>query len=245
MGIKKELQTLPHQHGERHSENIYKEVSCTEHFLAAAEIFKQLSDTTRIRIFFLLCHKEECVVNMAALLQMSSPAVSHHLRSLSECGLIDSRREGKEVYYKAADTEECRLLHKIVEQIMEITCPQKTGGLQGSQEEIIHQVHEYLVEHLSERITIEELSRKFLMNPTTLKRAFKTSYGSSIASHIKEHRMELAEKLLTEGEKSISEIASAVGYESPSRFTTAFRETYGMLPTEYRKEKKQICLSKC
>jgi DNA-binding transcriptional ArsR family regulator len=54
---------------------------------------------------------------------MSSPAVSHHLRPLKNSGLIVSRREGKEVYYRAADTEECRLLHRMIEEVMEIKCP--------------------------------------------------------------------------------------------------------------------------
>ena len=52
-------------------------------------------------------------------------AVSHHLRSLAESGLLVSRRIGKEVYYKAAEAEQIRLLHQIVEQVMEITCPEK------------------------------------------------------------------------------------------------------------------------
>ena len=96
--------TLPHDHGEqKHAE-------------------KQLSDPTRVRIFWLLSHHEECVINIAAMLEMSSPAVSHHLRCLTQSGLLTSRRCGKEVYYKAADTAQIRLLHEIVEQVMEIPC---------------------------------------------------------------------------------------------------------------------------
>ena len=55
-----------------------------------------LSDPSRLRIFWLLCHCEECVMNISALVDMSSPAVSHHLRNLKASGLIVSRREGKE-----------------------------------------------------------------------------------------------------------------------------------------------------
>ena len=43
------------------------------------------------------------------MMEMSSPAVSHHLRPLRNRGLIVSRRVGKEVYYRAADTEQSRL----------------------------------------------------------------------------------------------------------------------------------------
>ena len=62
------------------------------------------------------------MLNIAALLNMSSPAVSHHLRPLKNGGLITSRREGKEVYYRAADTEQTRLLHDMMEKVMQITC---------------------------------------------------------------------------------------------------------------------------
>ena len=190
---------LPHDHGtSSQAASLHQEVMQVAHFAAAAEVFKQLSDPTRVRIFWLLSHQEACVINLAAMLEMSSPAVSHHLRSLTESGLLVSRRDGKEVYYRAADTEESRLLHEIVERVMEIACPEKTVDFQASQEEIIRRVHTYLTEHLSERITIEALSREFLMNTTTLKSAFKRVYGSSIAQHMKQHRMEAAAARLTQ-----------------------------------------------
>ena len=49
------------------------------------------------------------------MVNMSSPAVSHHLKQLKSAGLIVSRRDGKEVYYKAADTEQTRNFHHMIE----------------------------------------------------------------------------------------------------------------------------------
>ena len=92
---------------------------------------------------------------------------------------------------------------------------------QASQEEIIRNVHNYLIEHISERITIETLSREFLMNTTTLKTVFKKVYGTTIAAHMKQHRMELAAGLLLKTQNDIASVAQAVGYESHSRFTCA------------------------
>lgn len=227
---------LPHQHGRQpHTEELHRELTNIEHFTAVSDIFKQFSDPTRVRIFWLLSHQEECVVNVAAMLDMSSPAISHHLRSLAESGLLESRRDGKEVYYRAADTEQARLLHEIIEQVMKITCPDKAVDYKASQEEIVRNVHHYLTEHLSERITIEELSRKFLLNATTLKNVFKQIYGTTIAAHMRIHRLEQAALLLQTTTDEIASIAQAVGYDSASRFTTAFREMYGESPTEFRK----------
>lgn len=229
---------LPHDHGtSSQAASLHQEVMRVAHFAAAAEVFKQLSDPTRVRIFWLLSHREECVINLAALLEMSSPAVSHHLRSLTESGLLVSRRDGKEVYYKAADTAQIRMLHEIVEQVMEIACPERTVDFQASQESIIRHVHDELTANLSERVTIEELSRKYLMNATTLKRVFKQVYGETIAAHIKKHRMEAAATRLRTTQDDVAAIAQAVGYESQSRFTAAFKETYGELPSEYRRRK--------
>ena len=94
-----------------------------ENFRTLADIFKQLGDSSRIRIFWLLCHCEECVINLSAMVDMSSPAVSHHLKQLKAAGLIVSHRAGKEVYYTAAQTDQARLLHRTIEQLMAIACP--------------------------------------------------------------------------------------------------------------------------
>ena len=95
----------------------------SENFRTLADIYKELGDESRLRIFWLLCHCEECVINISSMVDMSSPAVSHHLRQLKSGGLIESRRRGKEVYYKAAETDQAQLLHQVIEQVMKITCP--------------------------------------------------------------------------------------------------------------------------
>lgn len=113
---------LPHDHG-GDVEHVVEHMPKAESFQIVSDIFKLMDDNSRIRIFWLLCHCEECVINISALVDMSSPAVSHHLRQLKNGGLITSRREGKEVYYKAADTAQARLLHHVIEELVEITCP--------------------------------------------------------------------------------------------------------------------------
>lgn len=118
---------LPHHHGEEEHHNIDQiraQLAKADNFQIVADIFKQVGDPTRVRIFWLLCHCEECVQNISALMEMSSPAVSHHLRGLKDNGLIVSRRVGKEVFYKAADTDQSRLLHIMIEKVMAISCPE-------------------------------------------------------------------------------------------------------------------------
>lgn len=120
--------TLPHQHGQAREELIARIPSSTD-FQIIADIFKQLSDPTRIRIFWILCHCEECVINISAMMEMSSPAVAHHLRLLRTSGLIESRRAGKETYYRATKNKKAQSLHHMIEQMMEISCIEQKGAV--------------------------------------------------------------------------------------------------------------------
>ena len=117
-----ETQRLHHDHSQK-IERKLESMPSAEDFQAIAVLLKQLGDGNRLRLFWLLCHGEECVINLSAMVGMSSPAVSHHLRQLASAKLIVSRREGKEVYYTAAQTEQAQLFHHMVERLIEIHCP--------------------------------------------------------------------------------------------------------------------------
>ena len=122
---------LPHDHG--------ADVSCVigrmpseEAFRSAASVFRLMDDPSRIRIFWLLCHCEECVINLSAMVNMSSPAVSHHLKQLKTAGLIVSRREGKEVYYKVAETEQAQTFQHRIQWLVKIACPSQIDAQKGT-----------------------------------------------------------------------------------------------------------------
>ncbi len=127
-----ESRILPHRHHPQ-SERMLDHMPRPEAFAGAAEMLKLMSDYTRIRLFWLLCHCEECVLNLSAMMNMSSPALSHHLKLLKACGLITGRRDGKEVYYRAADTPAANALHLIIEQMAAISCPEERLPLAGIQ----------------------------------------------------------------------------------------------------------------
>lgn len=116
--------SLPHDHGQPMEQEL-QNMPSVENFQTLSDIFKQLGDGSHLRIFWLLCHCEECVVNLSAMVGMSSPAVSHHLKLLRAAGLIVNRRAGKEVYYTAANTQQAQLLHHMIEDLVVIACPSK------------------------------------------------------------------------------------------------------------------------
>lgn len=223
---------LAHNHGNQDILD-FEHMPKTDDFEVVSDIFKMLSDSSRIRIFWVLCHCEECVMNISSMMEMSSPAVSHHLKLLKDCGLVESRRDGKEVYYKAAQNHQATLLHKAIEEMVEVSCLDFKGHTKNT--ETIKKIHDCLTTNLDKRYTIEELAKEYLINASTLKQVFKSVYGKPIASYMKEYRITRAKELLRETNDSVLEIAIQLGYQSQSRFSEAFRDYTGMLPTDFRK----------
>ncbi len=104
-----------------------------------------------------------------------------------------------------------------------------------TQVEKVKAVRGFLADHMDEHFTQEELSQRFDIPLTPLKRCFKSVYGSSMGAWLTEFRMNQAAVLLVrERSMSIAEIAGRVGYDSPSKFAMAFRRIMGQSPTEYR-----------
>ena len=121
---------LPHDHGNREREEMLASMWQDEKFETVASLFKQLADCTRLRIFWILCHSEECVINLSAIMNMSSPAVSHHLKLLREAELVVTRREDKEVYYRVADTKKAQTMHRMIESLEQLACPDDEQNVQ-------------------------------------------------------------------------------------------------------------------
>jgi len=71
-------------------------------------IFKALSEETRLRVLNLLRHGELCVCDIVAAFDMIQPKVSFHLAVLKEAGLIKDRKQGKWVHYRIDDSDMLR-----------------------------------------------------------------------------------------------------------------------------------------
>lgn len=79
-------------------------VAAEQRLAVTAKFFHGLSDLTRLRIVELLLEGEKNVSELVALLGQPQSRVSNHLACLRWCGYVDSRREGKFVYYRVADS---------------------------------------------------------------------------------------------------------------------------------------------
>jgi AraC family transcriptional regulator len=98
----------------------------------------------------------------------------------------------------------------------------------------LKRVIEYINEHLQDELSLVELSRIAKLSPHHFATAFKASTGISPHSYVIERRIDRARDLLLRKEKTISEIAVAVGFSSQSHLTANFRRTMGVTPRKFR-----------
>jgi ArsR family transcriptional regulator, lead/cadmium/zinc/bismuth-responsive transcriptional repressor len=89
-------------------------------FLLLAETFQALGDSSRIQIVWVLSQGELCVGDIAELLTMSQPAVSHHLRTLRNLKLVKVRKDGRTSFYSLDDEHIERLLHEGIEHVEDL-----------------------------------------------------------------------------------------------------------------------------
>ena len=74
-------------------------------FEEITQIYKALADKTRLHMLALLAQDELCVCELVAILQMSQPSISQHLRRLKQVGLVRERKTARWVYYSLTDTQ--------------------------------------------------------------------------------------------------------------------------------------------
>ncbi|MBC5648878.1 helix-turn-helix transcriptional regulator [Christensenella tenuis] len=93
-----------------------------------------------------------------------------------------------------------------------------------------------MTENLKRRYTLSELAAKYHISMTTLKTRFAEVYGETPYQYLKRRRLERAALLLKTTDMSVGEVAETVGYQNPSKFSSAFTDYYGTVPREYKKD---------
>lgn len=99
----------------------------------------------------------------------------------------------------------------------------------------IRQAKQYIQQHFSEQITLEEVSGVVGLNAAYFSVLFKKSEGEGFAKYLINLRIEEAKRLLRESNDSVAEICRKVGYNDLKHFTHTFEKTTGIKPATYRK----------
>jgi len=74
-----------------------------EKYKEYAQFFKVLSDPNRLMIIDMLSCGELCACVILEKFQITQPTLSHHMKTLCDCGLVDGRKEGKWMYYSLSE----------------------------------------------------------------------------------------------------------------------------------------------
>lgn len=95
----------------------------------------------------------------------------------------------------------------------------------------------YIDEHLNENITFERLAEIFGYSPFHFHKIFSSVTGQTITDYLRKRRFMYAHIDLYETKKTITQICYDNGFGSIQSFNRIFKTTYGMLPSEVRKQK--------
>ncbi len=111
----------------------------------------------------------------------------------------------------------------------------ETPALGDQRRDLANAVMVYLEESFRERITLEDLSRRFHASQSHLSRVLNLRLGMGIIDYINHLRIELACELLKSTDWAATRIASEVGYDEVPYFFRRFKREMGMSPLDYRK----------
>ncbi|SIQ01355.1 helix-turn-helix domain-containing protein [Maribacter ulvicola] len=102
----------------------------------------------------------------------------------------------------------------------------------------IHKLTTYILEHISDNISISTLSGESGLSPKKLQLGFKILYSKTVNEYVRQLKLEISKDYLKNSDLSVSEIVYAIGIKSRSYFSKIFFEAYDILPTDYRKHLK-------
>lgn len=146
----------------------------------------------------------------------------------------------EEVYQTAASDHYVRdmKLHEKISGLLVLLMEdgwQEEADARGGKVKNLQEIKEYLDQHYTEKITLDQLSDSFYINKFYLLEIFKQQYGMGINEYVIYRRITKAKRLLRFTDLGIEEIAFACGMNSLNYFSRAFKKVEGITPGAYRK----------
>lgn len=143
--------------------------------------------------------------------------------------IIHCKREGdyKKMHLEAKVIE---LLLLQFEQLCCNKCP-----LKKPESDKMHVAKALILANIKNPLSLKELAHQVGTNEFTLKKDFKTIFGTTVFGYLSDFKMEKALKLLTEDRQTVTQVAEIIGYKNATHFTAAFKKKYGILPSALKK----------
>lgn len=109
----------------------------------------------------------------------------------------------------------------------------KKGGIFSKR--LVEEARGLISRNLDKRLTLDAISRDLNVCRSSLSAIFKQETGQSVGAYVRSMRMQRAAKLLRKPGMSVAEVGAAVGYPRLSSFSTAFKQHFGVEPSQFRK----------
>lgn len=137
--------------------------------------------------------------------------------------------------------ENCRTINEINMITYKTTLElcERVAALQknASSNPMIDRIIKYIIEHICEKITVDELAKLVHTNRSFLSGKFKSEMGISLNEYINKQKITEAKRLLLHTDRSLPAIASYLSFSSQSHFQNTFKKITGITPSNYRKNK--------
>lgn len=130
------------------------------------------------------------------------------------------------------------IIYLLITQYREVNVDEASLRLNNKMRHL-SKITDYIKAHYQSELSLEQLAQHFGYAPTYLSRMFQRYGGINYKSFLLSIRVEYAYQELVNSQHQIADIAANHGFPNSKSFAAAFRKRYGMLPSEYRKEKEQ------
>lgn len=154
------------------------------------------------------------------------PVQTHMIQAIEQ--LLDSTWQGS-LHGLLRDGVSMQLLAHALADFSQ--APAQETQTSARDRQLLERVRERLYHAPGEDHTLEDLARLACMSPSTLRAKFQATYHRSVFTWLRERRLEVAREQLAQG-WSVQQAAHFVGYRHATNFATAFRERYGIAPSE-------------
>lgn len=125
------------------------------------------------------------------------------------------------------------LIELLISIIRDDSRSMQTVFMQNTSSRLVNDVTEFLNEHISERVKVEDIEKFAKVSRTTLESAFKSTVGMGVIDYFIKMKIECAKTYIREDNYNITQIAELLGYDSIHYFSRQFKKIAKMSPKEY------------
>jgi AraC-like DNA-binding protein len=161
----------------------------------------------------------------------ASPLLQHLVESMKHCAR-EPDAPGKDLLLESVSSALVVLLlqqHMLVDTSNSIAVDDNSAG--------VHRAEELMRAQLTESLSLDELARAAKMGKFHFLRSFKRQFKQTPYAYLMQLRLDRAAQLIDTTELSLTDIAYDAGFGSSSRLSEAFKQRYGVLPSQHRRQR--------